>query len=142
MTSAELGTIPHISFRYAGKPSDAVLPAWKAEESTSSTVRGTLVQHSRTDPATGLKVTIAVRRFADCPAVDWVAQIENGGTTDSEIIEDILPLDLSVDVSPQERLRLHHANGSSCRMTGQWLSRLLIEIPETPGSILLRYRRL
>lgn len=116
MTPVELSTVAHISFRYAGKPSDAVLPTWKPAESTSSTERGTVVQHSRTDPATGLKVTVAVRRFADSPAVDWVVQIENGGTGDSEIIEDILPLDLSVDVSPQERVRLHHANGSLCRM--------------------------
>ena len=109
-------TAPAISFRYGGRSSDEILPQWEAEESAAAGPNGVLVRRIITDPVTRLKVTVTVQQFDDCPAVDWVVQMENCGSTVTPIIEDILPLDLSVPVPAGERLRLHHANGSRCRM--------------------------
>ena len=48
--------------------------------------------------------------------MEWVVEFENHGADDTPVIEDILPLDIPLLFPPQERLRLHHANGSLCQM--------------------------
>ena len=76
---------------------------------------GRLARTTWTDPAIGLKVTLHERRFTDFPAVDWVLEFANTGGADTPIIEEILPLDLTLPAAAKERLRLHHANGSLCQ---------------------------
>ena len=108
--------VPHMSFRYDGKPSHELLPEWQTEVSTETNARGELAHKTWLDPATGLRVTVHVQRFDAFPAIDSVAELENCGATDSPIIEDVLPMDVSVPMPPKERLRLHTANGSLCHM--------------------------
>jgi len=112
----KIDTIPHISFRYDGRDSDELLPEWKTEVSTEINTRGELTHTTAVDPATGLKVMVHIQRFDGFPAVDWVVEFENCGSVDTPIIECILPMDVSVPMPSQERLRLHHANGSAGRM--------------------------
>lgn len=106
---------PAFSFRYGGVSSAELLGRWPAARSAETLPDGSLEHTTWADPVTGLRVTVHVRRFDDFPAVDWVLEFANTGATDSPILEDILPLDLSLPAASGERLRLHHANGSLCR---------------------------
>ncbi len=109
-------TSPAFSFRYADAASAELLPRWSSQSRTAALPDGSRVHVSWTDPVTGLVVALHLRHFSDSPAVDWLLEFANQGSTDTPILEDILPLDLSIPASANERLRLHHANGSSCRM--------------------------
>lgn len=116
MSFLETAGTPHISFRYGGKDSDGLLPEWQTEISTETNARGELTHRTFTDPETSLKVTVHIQRFDDFPAMDWMVEFENCGTMDTPIIENILPMDVSVPISNQERIKLHYANGSGYRM--------------------------
>ncbi len=106
-------TRPPLSFLYNSQHSTALLPAWRRSESQESPTRGGRVKNiDYDDPATGLRMTVTLRRFDDFPAVDWVVEFENRSQTDSPILENILPLDIAIPASRHERLSLHHAKGS------------------------------
>jgi alpha-galactosidase len=85
------------SFTYAGKPSDEILGGWKRERIEEQAEGRRIVSTSYADPATGLVVRWEATRFADFPALDQVLFLENGGPTDTPIIEDIQALDISFD---------------------------------------------
>ena len=58
------------------------------------------------------QVTAEVRHYRDFPAaVDWVIRFRNDGTSDTPIIENILPLDWAIAPSPGECI-IRHARGS------------------------------
>ena len=107
---------PRISFRYAGASSIDFLGEWQHQVSAEKVPDGRVSHLTHFDTATGLKVTMHLRRFDDFPAVDWVLEFENRGSNDTPILKDILPMDVAVSMPLQERLRLHHANGSACRI--------------------------
>ncbi|MBE0696303.1 MAG: hypothetical protein IH586_05210, partial [Anaerolineaceae bacterium] len=104
------------SFRYADR-SLGNFPAEWAPRTTTELLAdgGSLERISGSDPQTGLRVTQTIRRFVDSPALDWVMEFENGGDTDAPILEAVSPLDVTLPIQKNERLRLHHANGSDCR---------------------------
>lgn len=108
--------VPALSFRYAGVSSDRFLNTWEQTTQSEERTGGSVTCVSYEDPASGLKVTVRIRRFEGSPAIDWAAAFTNCGPADTPVIEDILPLDVRVPMPSQEALRLHHANGSSCRM--------------------------
>ena len=116
MSFLDLASLPALSFRYDDRPSAGFLDDWQVTTAERETPAGCAAQLTRLDPVTGLQVTLHVRRFDDCGAVEWVAEIENTGRSDTPLIEELLPLDVAVALPPSERLRLHHANGSACRM--------------------------
>ncbi len=116
MQFLDLAEMPRISFRYAGKSSNDFLPGWKQQASTEQLPSGTVTHVTYSDPVTSLQVHVHTLRFDGFLAMDWVVEFENCGMADTPIIEDILPLDVSVPMPPQERLRLYHANGSACRI--------------------------
>lgn len=116
MTFPDPLAIPHISFRYDGKDANELLPTWQTAAATATNARGTLEQRTFRDHGTGLSITIHTQRFTDFPAIEWVAEFENAGAADTPLIENIQAMDIMVPIPPQERLRLHHANGSLCRM--------------------------
>jgi len=116
MTFLDFASVPALSFRYNGRPSAEFLDEWQHTTAERETPAGRETQLTRLDPVTGLKVIFHVRRFDDFGAVEWVTEIENTGRSDTPLIEEILPLDVAVALHPSERLRLHHANGSACRM--------------------------
>ena len=108
--------MPAFSFRWNGTDSRHFLGHWRSRTSTEDVPGGSLTHMTHADPESGLIVTAHFMRFGDSSAVDWVVEFTNGGPADTPIIEDILPMDVSVPVPPGGRLLLHQANGSSCRM--------------------------
>ena len=116
MSFLDFASIAALSFRYDGRPSAEFFDEWQSTTVERETPAGGETHLTRLDPVTGLKVMLHVRRFDEFGAVEWVAEIENMGRSDTPLIEEILPLDVAVAMSASERLRLHHANGSACRM--------------------------
>jgi alpha-galactosidase len=116
MSFLDVAALPVPSFRYGGQSSTGLLSHWQRTESSESLPDGRQVTRRYADPQTGLQVTVGARTFDAFPAIEWVVEFEYGGQGDSPTLEEILPLDVTVPLAPQERLRLHHANGSSCRM--------------------------
>lgn len=114
MQSLESAVIPDFSFRYDGAPSDALLAGWQTAEAAAAPDGGT--QRTYLDPVTGLQVAVTLRRFTDFPAFEWVIEFTNRGAADTPILEDIRALDVTLPFPANERLRLHHANGSLCQM--------------------------
>jgi alpha-galactosidase len=111
LTSRELWKPEHVpfSFRYDGQESERLLPAWQIsrEQMANGTVR-----YSYVDSKTKLKVIADVRYFRDYPgAVDWVISLRNEGSSDTPIIEDILPLHWAIAASPGDCV-IRHARGS------------------------------
>jgi alpha-galactosidase len=100
------------SFQYDGKPSSKILASWQASDENVAAGGGQVHRYYYTDPATHLKVTAEVRLFPDFPGtVDWVLRFRNDGTTDTPIIENILPLHWAIPASPGD-CAIRHDKGS------------------------------
>ena len=111
LTSRDLWKTDHVpfSFQYDGKESAQVLRTWQIshQEMGDGTTR-----YFYADPKTRLKVTAEVRYYRDYPgAVDWVIRFRNDGTSDTPIIENILPLLWAIAPSSGECI-IRHARGS------------------------------
>ncbi len=110
-----LSTAPPFSFLFDGRPSAELLPAWERTVETRETAEA--VEHSVSwqDPATGLRVTAAVRAFAAYPAVDWVLYFENRGAADTPILSDVQALDTTLRTGHNKREAvLHQIQGDVC----------------------------
>ena len=79
-------------FTYKGQSSASLLPHWQMQK-TGSVAQARI---SWTDPESGLRVTWQARKFDDFPAAEWMLTLENTGSRDTGIIEDIQDLNLSV----------------------------------------------
>ena len=79
-------------FKYAGKDSSSFLSSWQRTDETLPSPDGQLHRYTFVDPATHLKIVAEVRTFNDFDAIDWVLKFTNEGSTDTPILEDILPL--------------------------------------------------
>ncbi|MCU0960720.1 MAG: alpha-galactosidase [Pirellulaceae bacterium] len=68
------------------------------------------------DPTTNLEVAAEVVHFDDFPAVEWTLRFRNRGSTDTSILEQLLPLDLHLaPCQPGEPPPvLHSAKGALC----------------------------
>ena len=88
------------SFQYASQSSAAFLRQWK-QASSSRTFPDGRVELTKIfkDPATGLEVRVESTVFPDFPAVEWVMHFKNTGTSDSPILENILPLDAALPMT-------------------------------------------
>ena len=103
MTLLDCHELAGVSFRFDARDSNDLLGQWPCETSIEQAPGGSVTSATHKDPDTGLKVTVHARRFDAFPGVDWVVEFENGGAADTPIIEDILPLDASVPISPKQR---------------------------------------
>jgi hypothetical protein len=84
---------PPFSFTYDGKESAQFLNTWQISQNTAEEANGEIHRYIYTDPVTRLKVIAEVRFYPDFPdATDWVLRFRNEGTTDTPVIENILPL--------------------------------------------------
>ena len=104
--------LPDLSFKFGGRSSREFLATWPAASSTRPMPGGSETRVVQSDPQTGLEVRIITRQFDAYGALDWVVEFENKSTTNTPILEEILPLDVTVPLEQWDRLRLHHANGS------------------------------
>jgi alpha-galactosidase len=101
------------SFQYDGKPSAQLLPGWHVAHAVVAEPKGEIHRTIYTDPATHLTVMADVRLYPDFPdAVDWVIRFRNDGSTDTPILENILPLDGPIPASNGNCV-LRHARGSN-----------------------------
>ncbi|MHB1293882.1 MAG: glycoside hydrolase family 36 protein [Anaerolineae bacterium] len=106
-----------LSFVYGGRPSAELLAGWTRSESRVAAEGGALRHISFQDPATGLTLTVHVRTFDAFPtATDWMLEFTNTGAADTPILENILPLDLTMPMTKDDKVVLHHAKGSLCDM--------------------------
>ncbi len=87
---------PPISFKYDGKESASLLPAWRRSYE-KKTLNADITLHvlTYTDPKTGLECRIELKEYHDFPAVDWVVKFKNGGSQDTPILEEVRSLDFS-----------------------------------------------
>lgn len=113
---AVLSAHPPFSFALDGAPSSTLLPQWTCSldvEAGAGAGAGACRITWR-ELGGGLRVTATVRLHLVCGAVNYVLHIENEGTQDSPLLEDILPLDAVVVPPRFGQVRLHHARGSFC----------------------------
>ena len=114
-TAADLH--PPFSFVYVDQPSSALLPAWNVERSAPEAREGSTVSTiTWSDPATGLECRAEVTRFDAFPVIEWVLYFKYTGSADSPILQNIQALDAGLALTRDKGARVHHANGSECRL--------------------------
>ena len=108
---------PVVSFVYGSEPSAGLLPQWQ-KTAHSRRLDGQRTEHVVTysDPKTGLEVRTEAILYHDFPAVEWVLHFRNAGTSDTPMLESILPLDagLSLAAQPPRTPILRYAKGALC----------------------------
>ncbi|MFH1709431.1 MAG: alpha-galactosidase [Planctomycetota bacterium] len=104
-------------FRYGGKASADLLPAWRLKVARSAERNG-MVRHTltRTDPKTGLAVICEVREYRDFPVVEWVVRLKNTSKRTSPLIEELRSMDLSFRCGAFPYL--NHWTGDYCSPDG------------------------
>jgi alpha-galactosidase len=103
---------PPFAFTYGGKDAATLMPGWTKSEADAKSELGFPVhQIIYRDPATKLKLTVETRALPGFPAIDWVLFFSNEGTSDTPIIENILPLHTTMACDAPTTV-LHTAAGS------------------------------
>jgi alpha-galactosidase len=114
LTSSDLWKPDHVpfSFKYGGKESAQLLSAWQTSDENATVADAEIHRYLYTDQATKLTVVAEVRLYPDFPgAIDWVLKFRNDGTSDTPIIENILPLHWTIASSSGDCV-LRHDKGS------------------------------
>jgi alpha-galactosidase len=114
-TAPPLSTDPPFSLTVDGKASSELFKNWqrayKAQQLDDQRTQHVL---TLTDPATRLAVRCVAVEYHDFPTVEWTVCVRNGGSQDSPLLTNILPLDLRLARSPGAEFVLHHHTGSPC----------------------------
>lgn len=105
-----------MSFIYNGKKITEFFPNWQKNISREEFHNKNITHITYLDPDTHLQVSIHVCKFNDFNALDLLVEFENRGQSNTPIIEEILPLDVSIPVNLEHRVLLHHTNGSVCKI--------------------------
>ena len=94
-------TEPPFSFLYNGKPSGEILKTWQVERS-SKRLDPQRTEHILiySDPSTGLVARCAGIEYHDFPTVEWTVYLENTGTIDTPIIQNLQALDMRIERGP------------------------------------------
>jgi len=109
---APISDRPPFSFRYAGQPSEELLPQWaRREETTRLDARRTQRRLSWTDPASGLRVELTMIDYTEHPAVEWLVRLTNTGSADTPLVESVQPL--CIELENSTGATLHYALGES-----------------------------
>ncbi|MDD5707462.1 MAG: alpha-galactosidase [Kiritimatiellae bacterium] len=104
-----------LSFRYDNRHSDEFLSGWDRREEHRPAVHGIALHRViRTDPGTGLQLTVEIKEYTQFPVVEWLARYKNTGTADTPILEDIRSLDIQVRAGTT----LHYDSGDTCSPDG------------------------
>jgi alpha-galactosidase len=118
-SAARFGTAPSadppFSFTYGDRPSSELLKTWKAERRSRKLDSAKTERVSTyTDPATGLVLTCRAVEYSDYPTVEWTLFLENTGKTDTPIISDIRPLDVTFERNGNSEFQLHWHTADNC----------------------------
>ncbi len=101
------------SLVYDGKPAKDFLASWQKSETVQSLSGGrTLRTITYRDPATHLEVSREITIFPGAHAIEWMLRLRNGGTADSALLENILPLDVDLPVPTGGPVTFHYVHGS------------------------------
>ncbi len=102
------------SFVYDGKPLAELLKTWSVKRSSRKIddrrTERTLVY---TDPKTGLELRLIGVEYHDFPAIEWMLYFKNTSGKDTPILEQIRPLDLTIESQPAGGVIVHHSLGDS-----------------------------
>lgn len=112
--TAWLGEKPPFSFVYGGKDSSKLLRTWQIQKTSRSIDKlRTIYTATYKDAAGTLEVKAEAIRYADFPAIEWVLHFRNISKADSQILEGILPLDVSLTPKGNHS-EVHAARGGLC----------------------------
>ena len=101
------------SFVYDGKSSHEFMSSWKRRESRRVLPTGVhqkIVTYA--DPQKQLQVVCEISQYPESHAAEWLLRFKNNGRHDSAILQNILPLDLTVSQPKEASFVLHSAYGS------------------------------
>jgi alpha-galactosidase len=109
---AESYAVP-FSFNYGEQSSGNFIKTWKREYS-SEKLDENRTKHTIkfSDPDTHLEIRMESIVYSDFPAVEWVLYFKNNGSSDTPILDNILPLDIGF--SGDNDYKLHYAKGALC----------------------------
>ena len=100
-----------LSFSYGGTPASP--QTWQPSAAgAAGSERSIVFTHTES----GLQVRLEATCFEDFPAVEWVMHLKNTGDSDTAIIADILPLDITLPLPGETEGLLHWAKGSECKL--------------------------
>lgn len=103
------------SFIYNGVLSSEFISSWKRTAEKQDTPDRVLYVTRYTDPATGLAATAKVTAFKEYPAVEWLLELENTGSNDTPIVEDIRTTDIRLLTSEAGTpVVFHQLHGDVC----------------------------
>ena len=119
-----------LSFAYGRQSSDTLLKSWP--KTTGTKLDGERTEHvvTWTDPKTGLQLRVAAVEFSHSPVVEWTAFFKNSGTTDTPILEDVQPLDMSVKVASNGIPTILYSRGVGGMDTYSLLKKRLNQLEE------------
>ena len=118
-----LGAGLPFSFRYGGEDMAGVLARMVLTVGPETTGESGDAQWDLAwaDPAGGLRVTWHVRRTRAFPAVEWLVEFENTGSTDLAPLEEVRSLALRLAHGQfGQPAYLHGAYGGGCRANDMW----------------------
>ncbi len=104
---------PFFSFQYDNQASDAFLKDWQLlfdKAKAGNNISKYILTFK--DPKTGLVIHCSADVYADFPAVEWVLEFENTGTSNTPVLENIQAADLQL-FNDRNEFVLHHALGSN-----------------------------
>ena len=106
---------PPFSFTCGGKPARDLLK--RATRTVATVDRPDRTEYHVTwaEPENGLSVAIVAGAFKRFPAIEWVLSIENTGTHDTPILEDIQTADVLLRTGNSKRTPIiHELHGDAC----------------------------
>ena len=106
-----------LSLTYGGRSSREFLTAWPREVTQATQDSASVYTLTWRAPDSRLVATCTAKVFDDFAAVEWVMEFENRGEADSELLEDVRPLDLALALPPGEYTHLRHTRGSTCEIS-------------------------
>jgi alpha-galactosidase len=102
-----------VSFQYRGMASTALLPQWlRRVRAMPPDQAQTWREVQLDDPETNLRLRVEARLFPDFPAVEWVGYLENRGSTNTPLVEDLQALDAALSLPASGSVTLHWAKGA------------------------------
>ncbi len=109
------GNRPPFSLVYDGKASMEFLAQWQHDVETTENEYARVYRSVWKDPTTALCITAEAKAFTHFPAVEWLLYLENQGTKDTPVIEDIQALDVDLRTGYiRNPVVLHQLEGDAC----------------------------
>ena len=105
------------SFRYGGKPSADLLPAWRLKKQCLPEKDGVILHRIiRTDSKTGLAVICEIKEYTQFPVLEWGLRLKNTSKRNTPVLENIRSLDITPELG--QFPYLNYLNGDYCAQDG------------------------